>query len=71
MAGHRRGGTPSRERQVNRGRCEHATFPVKVLPVAGGKKIAHCTGRGRSGPVRNGSAEALAALRRIVHSVAS
>ena len=53
-----------RKRQADRGRCGHATFPVEVLPVGGGKKkIAHCLGCGRSGPAREGSAEALAALR--------
>ena len=54
-----------RKRPTNRGRCEHATFPVVVLPVGGGeKKIAHCLGCGRSGPVAAGSTEALAALRK-------
>ena len=54
-----------RKRQTNRGRCEHATLPVVMLPVGGGeKKIAHCLGCGRSGPVAEGSAEALAALRK-------
>jgi hypothetical protein len=48
---------------TNRGRCEHATFPVVVLPVGGEKKIAHCLGCGRSGPVAEGSTEALAELR--------
>ena len=52
-----------RKRPTNRGRCEHATFPVVVLPVGGEKKIAHCLGCGRSGPVTEGSTEALAALR--------
>jgi hypothetical protein len=45
------------------GRCEHATFPVEVLPVGAGKKIAHCLECGRSGPVRQSSVEALVALR--------
>jgi hypothetical protein len=37
---------------------------VEVLAVGGGeKKIAHCLGCGRSGPAREGSAQALAALR--------
>jgi hypothetical protein len=53
-----------RKRLTNRGRCEHATFPVVVLPVGGGeKKLAHCLGCGRSGPVAKGSMEALEALR--------
>jgi hypothetical protein len=53
-----------RKRSTNRGRCKHATFPVEVVSVGGGrKKIAHCLGCGRSGPVCEGSAEALAALR--------
>ena len=53
-----------RKRPTGRGRCEHATFPVEVLAVGGGKKkIAHCPGCGRSGPAREGAAEALAALR--------
>ena len=51
------------KRSMDRGRCEHATFPVKVIPVGAGKKIAYCLGCGRSGPVRGGSAEALTALR--------
>jgi hypothetical protein len=51
---------------MNRGRCEHTTFPVRVLPVEGGKKrIAYCLGFGRSGPVREGSIEAVTALREI------
>jgi hypothetical protein len=51
-------------RSINRGRCEHATYPVEVLPVDGGKKkIAHCLGCGRSGPVCESSTEALVALR--------
>ncbi len=53
-----------RKRPTDRGCCEHDTFPVEVLAVGGGKKkIAHCLGCGRSGPAREGSAEALAALR--------
>jgi hypothetical protein len=52
-----------RKRPTDRGRCEHDTFPVEVLAVGGGKKIAHCPRCGRSGPAREGSAEALAALR--------
>ncbi len=52
-----------RKQKTDRGLCEHATFPVEVLAVGDGKKIAHCLGCGRSGPAREGSAEALAALR--------
>ncbi len=52
-----------RKQPTGRGRCGHATFPVEVLTVDGKKKIAHCLGCGRSGPTREGSAEALAALR--------
>ena len=52
-----------RKRPTNRGRCEHVTFPVEVVPVGGGKKIAYCLGCGRSGPACEGSAEALVALR--------
>jgi hypothetical protein len=48
---------------MDRGRCEHDALPVRVLPVGGGKKIAHCPGCGRSGPACESSAEALAALR--------
>ena len=55
------------KRPTNHGRCEHATFPVKVLPVGGEKKIAYCLGCGRSGPVAEGSTEALAALRKAPH----
>jgi hypothetical protein len=51
------------KRPTARGRCEHATFPVEVLPVGGGKKIAHCPECGRSGPACESSAEAIAALR--------
>ncbi len=51
------------KRATSRGRCEHDAFPVEVLSVGGKKKIAHCLGCGRSGPARQGSAEALAALR--------
>ena len=51
-------------RPINRGSCEHATYPVEVLPVEGGKKkIAYCLGCGRSGPACEGSMEALMALR--------
>jgi len=38
---------------------------VVVLPVGGEKKIAHCLGCGSSGPVAEGSTEALAALREV------
>ena len=55
------------KRATNLGRCEHDTFPVEVLPVGGGKKIAHCLGCGRSGPVRQSSAEALMGLREAQH----
>ena len=48
---------------TNLGRCEHNAFPVEVLPVGAGKKIAYCLRYERSGPVRSGSAEALTALR--------
>ncbi len=51
------------KRAPSRGHCEHDAFPVEVLTVGGRKKIAHCLGCGRSGPVCEGSAEALAALR--------
>ena len=52
------------KRATSRGRCEHDAFPVEVLTVGGGrKKIAHCLGCGRSGPVRQGSTEALIGLR--------
>ena len=53
------------EQQMSRGRCEHATFPVEVLPVDGDKKIAYCLGCGRSGPVCKSSTQALKALREI------
>lgn len=52
-----------RNRFTDRGRCGHDALPVEVLPVVGGKKIAHCPECGRSGPAREGSAGALAALR--------
>ena len=49
---------------IDRGRCEHATYPVEVLTVdEGKKKIAYCLGCGRSGPAREGSMEALMSLR--------
>jgi hypothetical protein len=52
------------KRATSRGHCEHDAFPVEVLTVGGGrKKIARCLGCGRSGPVCESSAEALAALR--------
>jgi hypothetical protein len=52
------------KRQVRLWRCEHASYPVEVISVAGGKKkIAYCLGCGRSGPARAGSMEALVALR--------
>ena len=51
------------KRSMDRGRCEHATFRVKVMPIGAGKKIAYCLECGRSGPVRGNSAEALTALR--------
>jgi hypothetical protein len=52
-----------RERSTDRGRCSHDTLPVQVLPVGGGKKIAHCPGCGRAGLACESSAEALMALR--------
>ena len=53
-----------RKGQENRGRCEHAAYPVEVLPVGvGGKKIAYCLGCGFAGPLRASSMEALVALR--------
>jgi hypothetical protein len=53
---------------MNRERCEHATYPVEVLHVDGGKKrIAYCPGCGRSAPVCEGSMEAVIALRAIPH----
>jgi hypothetical protein len=57
----------SEKQPTERGLCEHDALPVEMLPVVGGKKIAYCLGCGRSGPAREGSAEALAALRRIPH----
>ena len=53
------------EQPMNHGRCEHTTYPVEVLPVDDGKKIAHCLGCGRSGPVCKSSREAVVALREI------
>jgi hypothetical protein len=52
---------------MNRERCEHSTYPVEVLHVEGGKKIAYCLGCGRSGPVCKRSREAVIALREIPH----
>ena len=52
-----------KKRPTTRGRCGHTTFPVEVLLVGGGKKVAHCPECGRSGPACEGSAEAIAALR--------
>jgi hypothetical protein len=52
---------------MNRERCEHTTYPVEVLHVDGGKKIAYCLGCGRSGPVCKRSMEAVIALREIAH----
>jgi hypothetical protein len=40
-------------------------YPVEVLHVEGGKKIAYCLGCGRSGPVCKRSMEAFIALREI------
>jgi hypothetical protein len=55
------------ERLMNRERCEHNTYPVEVLHVDGGKKIAYCLGCGRFGPVCKRSMEAVIALREIAH----
>jgi len=59
----------TRKRPVGLWRCEHASYPVEVLTVEGGKKkkIAHCLGCGRSGPARASSMEALTALREESH----
>jgi hypothetical protein len=54
------------ERPMNREGCEHTTYPVEVLHVEGGKKIAYCLGCGRSGPVCKRSMEAVIALREIL-----
>jgi len=51
------------EKRMTHGRCGHVTFPVEVLLVGGGKKVAHCPGCGRSGPACESSAQAIAALR--------
>ena len=56
-------GPKQEQRPMSRGRCEHITYPVEVLPVDGDKKIAYCLGCGRSGPVCKSSTEALTALR--------
>jgi hypothetical protein len=54
-----------RMQPIDRGRCDHASYPVEVLSVEGGKKkIAYCLRCGRSGPVHASSAEALMALRK-------
>ena len=53
------------EPPMNREGCEHTTYPVEVLHVEGGKKIAYCLGCGRSGPVCKRSMEAVIALREI------
>lgn len=55
------------ERPMNRECCEHTTYPVEVLHVEGGRKIAYCLGCGRSGPVCKRSMEAVIALREIAH----
>ena len=53
------------KRRIDHWRCEHTSYPVEVISVAGGKKkIAHCLGCGRPGPGADGTAEAIAALRR-------
>ena len=53
------------EESMNRRRCEHTTYPVEVLPVDAGKKIAYCLGCGRTDPVCKSSSEAVIALREI------
>ena len=54
-----------RMQPIDCGRCDHASYPVEVLSVEGGKKkIAHCLRCGRSGPVHASSTEALMALRK-------
>ena len=55
------------EPPMNRERCEHTSYPVEVLHVDGGKRIAYCLGCGRSGPVCKRSMEAVMALREIPH----
>lgn len=52
-----------KKRPTTRERCGHATFPVEVLLVGGGKKVAYCLECGRSGPACESSAEAIATLR--------
>ena len=53
------------EQPMNHERREHTMYPVEVLTVGGGKKIAHCLGCGRSGPVCKSSTEAIVALREV------
>lgn len=66
MASRRRNALNQTKRSRNRGRCEHADYPVEVLAADGGKKkIALCLGCGRSGPACESSKEALMALREI------
>ena len=55
---------------MNHERCEHTTFPVEVLPLDGGKKIAHYLGCGRTGPVCKSSTEAIVALRSVARNTA-
>ena len=45
-------------------RCRHLS-PVVVDEIEGGKKSAHCLVCGERGPVREGSEEALRALREL------
>ena len=52
---------------MNPERCEYTTYPVEVLHVDGGKKIACCLGCGRTDPVCERSMEAVIALREIPH----
>ena len=59
------------KRTTTRGRCGHATFPVEVLPVVGGKKVAYCPECGRAGPACESSAEAIATLRETPRPVSS
>jgi hypothetical protein len=42
--------------------CDHHYYPIEVLPTEGGKR-ARCLGCGAWGPVREGSEEAVLALR--------
>jgi len=53
-----------RMQPIDCGRCDHASYPVEVLSVDGGKKIAYCLRCGRSAPVHASSTEALMALRK-------